>query len=118
MRRKFLITVTILIIFITLTITAALLNTSTKTTTNNTTTQNLTNNTNNNTTQETQHKTNTKPTTKDVEEQKFDYTKSQPTKTVDSVEYKLMYDDNDKPSHWQSMDGKNREQPLKKNKKT
>ena len=113
MRRKILITVIIPIIIITLTITTALLNTNTN---------NTTNNTNNNTTQESQQKTNTKqstkPTTKDVEEQEFDYTKSQPTKTVDGIEYKLMYDDNDKPSHWQSMDGKNREQPLKKNKKT
>lgn len=50
----------------------------------------------------------------DVEEQEFDYTRDQPTKTEDGVNYNLIYGDDDKPSHWESSDGRRNVLPLKK----
>lgn len=48
-----------------------------------------------------------------VEEQEFSYTRDQPTKVEHGVRYKLIYDDKtNKPSYWQSTDGKSDKLPL------
>lgn len=75
--------------------------------------------TDNSTSKETQSndKSSKSSTSLDVEEQEFEYTRDQPTKNVDGVDYKLMYGEDNKPTHWQSTDGQNTELPLKKNSK-
>jgi len=86
----------------------------------NLTTNDTENFTDNSTSKETQSNDKSSPkssTSLDVEEQEFEYTRDQPTKNVDGVDYKLMYGEDNKPTHWQSTDGQNTELPLKKNSK-
>lgn len=85
----------------------------------NLTTNDTENFTDNSTSKETQSndKSSKSSTSLDVEEQEFEYTRDQPTKNVDGVDYKLMYGEDNKPTHWQSTDGQNTELPLKKNSK-
>lgn len=54
----------------------------------------------------------------DVEEQELDYTRDQPTKNVDGVNYNLVYGEDNKPSHWESSDGQSNVMPLKTNSKS
>ena len=51
----------------------------------------------------------------DPEYQKENYMGTQPTKVVDGVKYKLIYDDNGNPSYWVSMDLEQKKLPLNKN---
>ena len=75
------------------------------------------NNTTNDTTENGTNGSNNQSNTSDPENQKENYMASQPTKWVDGVQYKLIYDDNGNPSYWVSMDLNQKQLPLEKNTK-
>ena len=128
MREKSIIILVIAVILIIITGIAAVSYTNndnnTTNTTNNTTTietnNTTTSSTSNQATSSSSHKSSTSKSsdTVDVENQKCSYTRDQPTKTVNSVTYNLIYNQNDNPSYWESSDGQIRTKiPLKKNSK-